>query len=339
MELSVCEACRLRPVEMNVENEEPRQPYRVCRECARRLETMALRPLEWFNLAALHGPDKFLLHDDFYDENGVAYASDEDVEEPEKYPAPTLEEAARNPERLVDRVMADYWLTDEQVEALRAQDTRILLAVLQQRVASCRSLGIETRAYEICARVLGEVAGDWIQSRWESYRPVVLFSLADASAACLPPEEGFTRVTAALEPLPASELKNAALALAHFRSSDTLAWIENHLEGVHYNLWGQLAALSALSWPRVVRWLEAGRPLSLIALEALVVLRRYNTPLLHRYQPELLQDPGTEELERTLTGYLERDNVPNTRRLVATILESWPEPPTDLFVTGRAADE
>lgn len=80
----------------------------------------------------------------------------------------------------------------------------------------------------------------------------------------------------------------------------------------------------------MVRWLEAGRPLSPVALQALVVLRHYNTPLLCRYRPVLLEDPGLEEMERTLTGYLDRDNVPNTRRLVATILESWPEAPSEM---------
>ncbi len=68
-ETATCEACRRNNVEVVVEDDDPIQPYRVCTACARRLRSLALRPLEWFNLASIHGPTKFLLHDDFYWDN------------------------------------------------------------------------------------------------------------------------------------------------------------------------------------------------------------------------------------------------------------------------------
>src|SRR5258708_7754419 len=68
----LCQACQRTPVEVVVEEDDPTQPYRVCRACARRLHLHSLRPLEWFNLAAVHGQAKYLLHDDFYWDNGIA---------------------------------------------------------------------------------------------------------------------------------------------------------------------------------------------------------------------------------------------------------------------------
>src|SRR5258707_12116757 len=44
--------------------EEPKQPEHPCPCCG--------GPLEWFNLAAKHGWRKYLLHDDFYDQDGTA---------------------------------------------------------------------------------------------------------------------------------------------------------------------------------------------------------------------------------------------------------------------------
>src|SRR6266508_5431218 len=67
-----CEACRMRAVDDVIESDEPNQPYQLCSACAHRLQTLSLRPREWFHLAALHGSRKFLLHDDFYSEDGTA---------------------------------------------------------------------------------------------------------------------------------------------------------------------------------------------------------------------------------------------------------------------------
>lgn len=68
---TICQACRRHPVETVLDNEQPDQPYRLCLACARRIEMLSLRPLEWFNLAAIHGPAKYLLHDDFYYDSGT----------------------------------------------------------------------------------------------------------------------------------------------------------------------------------------------------------------------------------------------------------------------------
>ena len=67
-----CEACRHAPATERITHDDPVHPYAVCDPCARRLMSLALRPREWLHLAALHGANKFLLHDDFYDDDGTA---------------------------------------------------------------------------------------------------------------------------------------------------------------------------------------------------------------------------------------------------------------------------
>src|SRR6185436_11112794 len=104
----------------------------------------------------------------------------------------------------------------------------------------------------------------------EPFRDEVAFvAWANAVAACLPGEEGFARVTDALASMNGNKPSLFLSALGEFRSERALAWIEaNVREDVTVD-WGRLAALSRLDWPRAVRWLRTGRPLSLVALDAL----------------------------------------------------------------------
>ncbi len=145
----LCEACRLAPQKTLTEGNDPRWPYRLCQACAHRLTTYSLRPLEWFHLAAIHGPDQFFLHDDFYTEDGEAQQPDADVVEPERWPIPTQAEATGDLGLLVNYAMT-RWFPGEhnEVTALLKQHNRhALLAELQRRAKMLPPLGIEERIY------------------------------------------------------------------------------------------------------------------------------------------------------------------------------------------------
>lgn len=244
--VEICQACRQNPGEAVRDNEQPDQPYRLCLACARRIEALSLRPLEWFNLAAIHGPNKFLLHDDFYYENGTPGQPEETVEEPERFPAPTLDQIASDRERLIDYAMTDlidYAMTEwamgvDVARLLRDHNPMAVLESLKVRVGASSNIDIEARAYDIRADVLGEAARDWVRERWACYSPAALYPLARASALCLPSDEGFARVTAVLETRTARELNDDCSALAPFRSSRTLDWMERHHEVVLHEQWG-----------------------------------------------------------------------------------------------------
>ena len=64
-------------------------------------------------------------------------------------------------------------------------------------------------------------------------------------------------------------------ALTNFSDARVLDWLEEHCrEPITYE-WGTAAAVNELDWPRVVRWLNAGRPLSLLAVDALANCRPF----------------------------------------------------------------
>jgi hypothetical protein len=323
-----CEACRIRPVEFIVEDDDPRQPYRLCGPCAYRLRTLSLRPLEWFNLAAIHSPWKFLLHDDFYSEEGMATQPREAVEHPHRYPAPTLELVKDDLERLLDYAMAQWWLKDDVLQALALHDKKQLLSALQGRIERCPNYEVESKAYAICATVLGPLAGDWIRERWRTYDFRTLLTLAQATARCLPLDEGYPKVIQALMDVAPQELVDKCFALGWFRSEKTLDWLESHTSYMVNNWghiserWGQLAALSQFSWPRAVRWLDCGRPLSLVAILALKAVQRNNVGLQLEPAPVLIDPAPVDAMVSRLREYAARDAVPRVEQDVQAIIDT-----------------
>jgi hypothetical protein len=283
------------------------------------LKTLSLRPLEWYNLASCHGPYQFLLHDDFYDD-GTGCQPEEDIVDAESFPAPTLEEVTDDLERLLDYARTRWFIDEAIVEALGRHSKDSVLRSLQMREAFTHGLEV---AYEICARALGRTAEEWIRKEWESFTPALLHSLAEASAACLPREEGFRLAVNAIADVPQKELVRASLALSWFRSEATLDWIERNISDPLVEDWGRLAAVSNLKWERVAKWLASGRPLSLVALDALIACWHYNTPILKRFVPELLEPAPVDEMNAVLDEYLDRDSAPRVRKAVVAILGNW----------------
>ncbi len=282
MASGLCEACRLNPVEVVNENDDPTQPYCVCRDCDHRLQTFSLRPLEWFNLASNHGPNKFLLHDDFYYDNGKAGQPEEKVVASDQLLAPTLGQVKNDLERLIDYTMTLFWLYGHRnvINALRRHDPAAVLEALKRRVAATGNVHIRDIAYGICARVLGGVAQAWVREQWAHYQPCLLYSLSESTAACVPFEEGFAKVSSAFEEITIKELSDHCFAFAPFRSRQTLDWMEAHESLMLHDNWGIVAALSHFSWERAVRWLAKGRPLSLRAMQAIISCYHYDTVLL-----------------------------------------------------------
>lgn len=267
-----CQACREREVEVLVDDEDSTDPYSVCGACARRLRAKALRPLEWFNLASIHGSGRYLLHDDFYDDQGEAAQPDEPVVAAERFPIPRADASPPDLDRILDRAVATSQVDAEAENVLSRFAPRRLLDAVRKRVAASKRADIHNVAYEVCGKVLGPAAGEWVRERWGAAAPDVLFQLAHASAACLPLDEGFERTVGFLEALPTRARPDEIIALSWFRSERTLDWIEGQLQDPAQPIpeaWGRVAAVSRLSWHRVRRWIVAGRPLSLVALDAL----------------------------------------------------------------------
>lgn len=270
-----CHACQAAPVQRVVAVEDPGEPgYRICRACKGRLLAYSLRPLEWYNLAVRYGPTRALLHDDLYTEDGIAEQPKEFVVDRPLFPAPRLDEVRGDLERLIDYRLSRYQTDDATSDALAAHDAEAMLASFDRRLASSVRADLEDVLLDVCATVLGPRAEAWVRGRWEG-RTGATYQLIRASARCLPDPDGFERAVAGLAAVP--ERMRPWSALAYFRSEKTLDWIERNVQRPVTPDWGILAAQSQLTWERAARWLDAGRPMSLVALDGLLYsVARYN---------------------------------------------------------------
>ncbi|MGV3527257.1 MAG: hypothetical protein ACO1OO_00020 [Flavisolibacter sp.] len=332
-QLNICESCRIRPVEIVDHPDAGQQPYRLCTECHKRLLNYALRPLEFFNLATIHGHG-YYLNDDLYDYNtGEATQPKTEVEIPEKFPFPDIHSIQDEMEKVVDYACVQYFTSNEVIELLKRFDKDAVLDFVSNKVAYNRA--INYKAYQIAASVLGPYAADWIRLQWSERNEDELFIFAPALAACLPFPEAFKIVTEQVEQSDSRSFADYAGALLYFESSETLKWIEgvaHRIANVSEN-WGILAAASRYDWQTAQNWLAAGRPLSLIALDALIYCtttgERPNQALwLREHPPTLVSAPKPETIANTLTAYLQTDTVPRTKSAVRQIINNLFE--TDL---------
>lgn len=320
-DLQVCEACQrdeaVRVIEISGD---PLQPYRLCAACAERLLTCSLRPLEWFNLAAIHTAGEFYLHEDFYDENGVTLQSEQPVEHPERFPIPTLSDAMTDPERLIGYCLTRDGIPEEALRAVATFDPDAFLRALDRRVTHSADYAIEQVAYQLAAR-LGSHTAAWLRRRHAACHRHALSAWVEAAGKCLPSEEVFSLAVERLNDLPADDLANAAYrALGDLRTTRTLDWMEGRVGSPCSNTWGALAAVSGLSWPRAAAWLDQGRPLSLAALDALRYFGHHNTQELRL---KLLEPAAIPEMNAKLQAYAAQDPVPRVQKAVRAIAASW----------------
>jgi hypothetical protein len=197
------------------------------------------------------------------------------------------------------------------------------LAALEMAVAERKNPHFESRAYEIAARALGPRAAEWIRHRWEvrvAGGPLV--TLAEASAACLPSPEGIERVERVLRGMRPAERRESLWALSYFRDTRVLSFIEEFAAPPTMEIWGRVAACSRLSWDVAERWLQRGRPLNLVALDALTFCFKYDTVELTVLAPKLEDPPNRETLERTLRIHAETDPAWRVENQVAFLLKN-----------------
>lgn len=321
----MCQACLTAPVEQEIAETEG-EPFRVCSACALRLQNLALRPIEWYRLAALHGPLTALLHDDFYDQDGRADQNRMPVEHATLFSAPTLRMVSANLASLLDYAMTRWHLDDAVVAALRMHPANAVLSSISDLAESRPTEWVESRCYEIAARVLGPVAGEWLASRWETgTTPRTLFAFLEAAASCLPRDDTVPRALEAVERASERDLSSWAMALAWFRSELVLDWMEERVRSPVSDRWGQLAACSGFTWSTATRWLAAGRPLSLVAIDALATIMRPNAPGRAPTLADLVGNmpdaPARSEILNRLREHALNDPVPRITQAIERIAD------------------
>lgn len=330
-----CESCNIKEIEIDLPKNEgleggiwdsyvTAKPYRLCFECCDRLKNQSLRPLEFFNLTAIHGHGQYL-HDDFYDfDTGEATQPDIEIADAEKFPFPTFKEIKNDLKRLIDYSFVQYFTDDLVFDQLRKFDKREVLKEIDKKVRYNNS--INYKAYEIVSNVIRQTAKDWTKEQWEKRNNkdgILMF--AELIANCLEFGVGFKIVCMEIEKSDDKSFNDNVSALLYFRSNKTLDWIETQSQRIKNvtSSWGQLVASSQFSWQKCEKWLRMGRPLSLVALDALYLCTNNNytgqSIWLRKIKPKLTDNATSETIEHELQNYLKTDSVPRTKNAVVSI--------------------
>ncbi|MEC1520743.1 hypothetical protein P9D43_01690 [Neobacillus niacini] len=321
----LCESCKINEMNVVEESDDPNQPYKLCDQCHKRLLKRSLRPIEWYNLAVIHSPKKFLLHDDFYEEDGEACQPEEDVIVNKKDKAPTLRDVRNDLESLLDFSITRWFLEEDVIKELKKYDTLTTLNYVKSRFYETNNYEVKSRLLEIAADVLGTSASAWVRELWKNYDEEFLYPLSWATASSLPTEEGLHNIFEQLKGTSEKELPIAAFTcLYRFRSSNVLDWMESTCTIFNDN-WGRLAAVCFPTWERMKSWLKNGRPLSLIALDTMAnCVKGYGDIYVQQFSPKIL---GTDKskVDQVLNDYFQKDDVPRVKMKLTRILENKKE--------------
>lgn len=142
-------------------------------------------------------------------------------------------------------------------------------------------------------------------------------------------EDAFHELTLKIAKCEDRYLNDFIGALYWIRYEPVLDWIEDNADRISNvtQSWGHLAASSNFSWERAKKWLEQGRPLSLIALDGLMFCtsigeRLNQSPWMREIRPTLTDNPELDEVANTLKEFLKTDSVPRTKNLVNHIIDN-----------------
>ena len=320
-----CESCNINDFEVEQLADVGQKPYRLCKPCLDRLLNKSLRPLEFFNLTAIHG-HSFYLHDDFYDfETGEATQPDKEVLQPDEFPFPDFEQIKNNLERLIDFAFVQYFTEDFVIKQLKQFDKNETLKTIDKKVKYNRA--INYKAYEVVRKVIGEEAKDWLKTEWANRQENELLIFAEPISKCFHFDEAFETLTNEIESKDEKYLAENISALLYLQSNKTLDWIEKviHRTSNISTNWGTVVAASEFSWVRADKWLNIGRPLSLVAIDALLFCtttgeRQNQAFWLQQNPPKLTDNPRPEIIAKKLKDYLSNDNVPRTKNAINKII-------------------
>lgn len=316
---TVCESCKKYPWTIIEDSDCSISPYHLCAKCHKRLVAVSLRPREWYNLAVLHGWSMYYLSSDFYDDDGIASQPKELFSISEEDYAPQLHDVVGDLPRFVEYCTTKWRLGDFLIKDLLKYEKEELLEICKQQYESSNIWQIKGTLIEIAGLVLEKKAASWLRELWKK-EEMEYISLSEASIKSLPLEEVFALITSYLKTVSPKELPDIAWACLHLcRSSIVLDWMELTVKE-YRDSWARLAAASSPTWERMSKWISKGRPLSLVAIEAIAACRpRSNDPYLSSLNPKLQEVPPYSVVEQILLKYEKTDNVPRVNKAISRI--------------------
>ena len=142
-------------------------------------------------------------------------------------------------------------------------------------------------------------------------------------------KDAFELMTSELNECENRYLTEFMAPLNFLKYEPVLDWVEQNVLRVKNVMqdWGHLSASSNFTWERAEKWLEMGRPWSLVALDATMFCttlgeRLNQSPWMRKLRPKLMDNPKLDIVANGLQEYLKKDCVPRTKNAVGTIIDN-----------------
>lgn len=166
-----CEACAKRTVQRPRERFVEGSPaFKLCHPCEDRMNQQALRPLEWYRLALLHGPDVYALSEEHYSDGGVALScGTEYEEEPDVLRAPVLADVRDDLGSLWNHTLTRRHLKPKLLAAWRAHPKAAVVAHLMKIWNARRDARARGLILALCTACVGRAGADLVRQAWAEY--------------------------------------------------------------------------------------------------------------------------------------------------------------------------
>lgn len=185
--------------------------------------TYSLRPVEWYNLARKFGKAQFLLHDDFYTDDGEAMQPTLEVMDAERFPVPSLSSLSEDINCLLDYCYPKSGLSEKILEKWRTFPAELAVQFLTDRLLNDQRSGIADVVLNIARGAFKSNANGLCRLSWNfaDTNRIGKHTLIRASIECLPHTEAFSLVTGDIERDLSKRGVHLLFSLADFQSSES----------------------------------------------------------------------------------------------------------------------
>ena len=320
----ICPSCQKRKIESIKDHENTGFEYSLCNNCEDRLLHLSLRPIEYFRLKAFYG-NTYLLHDDFYDEDGTASQPKKPLGIFKEKSFPKLQDL-KTLNDLIDYAIVVWEIEKTLKERINNYSNEEIEIELKKRLEERPFLKFDI--IQVASKVINGTSSPFIKSLWISRNQNdSIIEYAELLANSFSGDEGVLEYLSQLDKIESEkELNEQVRGLMFFKSPRIINWIEYSAYKIKNipNVWGTVSALSDINWATIQKWIDKGRPLSLMAIDALSEYATDQNTLnkSHLSQKRIIGLPDPPEKEviiETVNNYLHIDNVTRIKQRVKHI--------------------
>jgi len=209
-----------------------------------------------------------------------------------------------------------WFVERELIDKMRYYSGEIWLPIFEKCLANLHNNDHLNTLFHLTGHLLKDLGAQFIRKHWVLWSEETFRGLTFAAIKCLPVHEAYRLVTDGLCQMDQRERLICKFVLGWFENRLVLKWIEQNVVSPIDVSWGSLAARSQFDWEHVIKWLTLGRPISLVALDALgFCLTTPRAPDGHQYKP-LINPPLQDIFNDVLENYRNLDQAVRVRRTI-----------------------